>query len=176
MAEYSKKHLDGDGLDYLIDQLDARYAVNYDFQIEELTYLGVTSGSDVISLPNSFTELICVSSLNPWNNLSFSIPADVLRDDSPIGESTGVEGGCFYKTGSFIGVSSASIYADCGTYLISKTKAKLHEWFHNEDSPEGYNVTSSAITYWYYRVKRDAMTDNNHESIPNSTIDDWWNN
>ena len=178
MANYDKKLLNGEGLNHLIDELDVRYAVNIDFQTEELEYLGVTYGSDVISLPDSFTELICISSLNPWNNVTFSIPAMALHDDSPVTADSGVEGGYYYKTGSYVGVSSSSIYADCCSYLISKTKAKLYQWFHNEDSVDGYDTTYLATTNWYYRVKRDVTTDtgSEHESISNATIDSWWNN
>ena len=177
MAEYSKKHLDGDGLDYLIDQLDARYAVDIDVEVENLEYLGSTSGSEVISLPLFFTEVYCISSLNPWNNVVINIPARALHDDSPVDASTGVQGGYYYKTGSYIGLGGTNIYADAATYLVSKTKAKLDSWYHNEDSDTGANVVSNAVTHWYYRVKRTATITNNvheYESIPNSTIDEWW--
>lgn len=191
MENYLDKHLDGAGLEHLIDMLDVRYASSgggggdtpsIDVETETIKYLGTTTGAEVIQLPSSFTELFAVASQNAWNNLSFSIPAEALKDNTAVASNTGVPGGSYYKAGSYLTLNAAtSVYADNATFLISKTRAKLSEWMHNEGNVVSENYTDRATTMWFYRTKvkisdSDSVSGGeDYESITNDMIDDWWN-
>ena len=123
----------------------------WNHKIGEWTYLGKTDGGDVINLPASFSELHVASTLNAWQNLDYHLIADTLHDDSAIDASTGVPGGYIYKTGDYTSTGNTYRYADCVSYLVSTTKAKLFKWEHNENSAVGQDFTSYAKNYWYYR-------------------------
>ena len=135
-----------------------------------IVYLGNTSGDAVINLPASFIELYAVASLNAWNNIALHLPYASLHDNSPVANNTGVPGGWYYKSGSCSMLSSSTVYADNVSFLISKTKAKLNEWYHNEASNTAINNTQNATVYWYYRVNLG----NTIESITDEEIDEWW--
>ena len=124
---------------------------NYPNNLTDWKYLGYTNQDNVINLPSSFTELYIVTTANAWNTHTFSIPYIAIQEHSSIGSETGVPNGTYYKTGTCEMIRSSNVYADGLIYLISKSKAKLNSWKHNEGSSTAVDMLSNATTYWYWR-------------------------
>ena len=120
---------------------------------EQLYYLGETSGNAVIDLPQTFSELMCVTSANEYHNVTFNIPASALRNDGSSGAGTGVPGGYHYKTGGYMSYTSGgqNIYSDTVDYLISTTKAKTFNFWQCEGTTVSSDIVGSTSTKWYVR-------------------------
>ena len=123
---------------------------NWNGKLSKWTYLGDTDADAAIQLPAQFDELFAASTLNAWNNVNFSIPSAVLHSSSAITDPD-VAGGYIYKTGDYTSQGDRNRYADCLSFLINRTAAKLYKWEHNENSSTASDFTSYAKTYWYYR-------------------------
>ena len=147
---YDVMAVDQDYIRYSSDSIYKYYDLDNIGKDSEWIYLGVTSGLTQLSLPSEFNELMAVVKVNAWNNYTFTVPRNVLRNDSTVSDAD-VPGGDYFKDGCCYAVDSSHMYSDMITFLISDQKAKLSSYYHCENSMAGQNMTNNARTYWYYR-------------------------